>query len=71
MTTKTNVRASTPMSPPFAGQMEIALTSGDTLIRNISNAQEVKRVTVIAEYGSSNDQATAEYDYAVNNLKFY
>lgn len=56
---------------PYAGQMEIALTPIDTVIRNSSNASEVRRVTIVAQYGSNADQATSEFDYSVINLKFY
>lgn len=71
VTTRTSVRPLTPIPGSLAGTLEIALAPEDTAIRNASNPTEVKRVTVVAQYGGSTDQVTDEYDYAVKNLRYY
>ena len=62
------VRASTAVSP--ASEVEIVLTADDNAIRQADSRAEARRVTVVASYGSTADQATARFDYAVTNLDF-
>lgn len=68
LTTGQSVRPDTAVAP--ASEVEITLTADDNAMRNASNAAEVRRVTVVATYGSSADQVTAQHDYSVTNLQF-
>lgn len=68
LTSNQPVRGATAVAP--AASVEIALTADDNAIRQYSNVSEIRRVTVVASYGSASDQLTAEHDYAVTNLKF-
>ena len=68
LTTAQSVRGSTSVSP--ASQVKITLTAGDNAIKTYTNKSEVRRVTVVATYGSTADQLTLQYDYTVNNLQF-
>lgn len=67
MTTGTEVRASTAVTP--ASSFELTLTPSDCAIVNSGNVVETKRVTVVAQYGGSGDQAVEEYDYVVRNVR--
>ena len=71
VTTRTSVRPATPITSGLAGSMEITLAPEDTAIRNAANPTEIKRVTVVAQYGGPTDQVTDEVDYAVKNLRYY
>lgn len=61
-------RTLTSISP--ASEVEITLSADDNAMRSVANAAELRRVTVVATYGSGADQVTGEHDYAVNNLAF-
>jgi len=62
------IRPSSPLSP--AASVVIELTPADTVIVNAAHSAERRRVTVVAAYGSG-DQQTADYEYTVRNLLFY
>ena len=68
LTTGQSVRPDTAVAP--ASEVEITLTADDNAMRSAGNVAESRRVTVVATYGSSADQVTAEHDYAVKNLMF-
>jgi len=68
VTTGAAVRATTSVTP--GSEVEITLTPADTAIQAQENISELRRVTVIAGYGVS-DQVTADYDFLVRNLRFY
>ena len=68
VTTGEAVRATTFVTP--GSEVEITLTPADTAIQAQENISELRRVTVIAGYGVS-DQVTADYDFLVRNLRFY
>lgn len=68
LTSSQAVRGSTAVAP--AGTVEITLTADDNAMRSQSNRSELRRVTVVATYGSASDQLTSEHDYAVTNLQF-
>lgn len=61
------VRSSTPLAG--GDSVPLTLTEDDTKIVNVKNKYEIRRVTVIAQYGAS-DYLTGEYDYRVKNLAF-
>jgi hypothetical protein len=63
----TTVRISTALAG--GDTVPLTLTEDDTKIINVKNKYEIRRVTVIAEYGAS-DYLTGEYDYRVKNLAF-
>ncbi len=53
-----------------AAVVRIALTATDNRILNQAAAQEERLVTITAAYGeTSDDQATGEFRYVVNNLQ--
>lgn len=56
-----------PTALAAAGTVEITLTPADNRILNASLKSEMRRVTVVAGYGVS-DQVTSEYVYRVNSL---
>lgn len=67
-TTGQAVRGMTAVTP--ASAVEITLTADDNAIRVNANRSEIRRVTVVASYGSSTDQVTSEHDYSVTNMPF-
>ena len=65
ITTGVALRALTSLTP--ASSIQVILTATDTAIQQQTNVQELKRVTVLANYGGTdNDNET--YDFFVNNL---
>ena len=68
MTTGQPVLPQTAAAP--AADLEVVIAANENRILTPSNAAEKRRVTVVATYGSSADQVTAEYDYEVTNLAF-
>lgn len=48
---------------------DLSILASQNAIQVSTNPQEYRRLTVVANYGSS-DQLTAEFDYFVNNLRF-
>ena len=67
-TTGQSVRGMTSITP--ASQVEIVLTADDNAMRIPANASEIRCVTVVASYGGSTDQVTAEFEYSITNLSF-
>lgn len=63
--TGTEIRGVTAITP--AETAEIELSSSDNRLLNSQNRHELKRVTVVASYGSG-DVVTAEYQYRVKAL---
>lgn len=68
LTTGLNVRAPTALPP--LGEQELILTAPDTSIINRDNVAEMKRITVVATYGLSDDSLTAEFDYQVQRAQY-
>lgn len=57
---------------PAAATVEIEITPAEKAVLDSRRAQEVRVVTVAAAYGAgSTKQVTAEYRYAVKNLRFH
>ena len=68
LTTGLSVRGVTSMIPQ--AEQELILNANDTAIINRANAAEVKRITLIAVYGDSDDRLTGEFDYQVQRAPF-
>ena len=66
MTTGTEIRAATAISP--APSVEITLGATDNAIQNPGNARERRRVTVRATFGAD-DELNDEFEYYVQNLE--
>ncbi len=68
ITTGTAVKALTTVNAP-SSSLRITLTKAETAIITDTNNQELKRVSIIAEYGAG-DEENDEYDFYVKNLKY-
>jgi hypothetical protein len=66
VTSNTQVKASTSVSP--SATVEITILPSENAILDTAQNYEMRRVTVIAAYGGS-DQVTDEYTYRVKNLR--
>jgi hypothetical protein len=53
---------------PASSAFELALSATDNVMQSENNAQEQRRVTVEASYGSAADKATDEFDFTLVNL---
>lgn len=68
LTTSRVLRGATPVNP--AATVDIQLFATDTTISHRTNAKEVHRVTVVAQYGSPEDKVTGQYDFEVLNVPY-
>lgn len=68
MTTGTAILGDTTVSAPGAS-FEVELTPDFNRIIDPTNLREMRRLTVVASYGGS-DEATEQYDWWVVNLTF-
>lgn len=68
ITTGTAVKPLTTVNAP-GSTMRITLKKTETAIITDTNSQELKRVSIIAEYGTG-DEENDEYDFYVKNLTY-
>ena len=69
LTSGESVVAETALTPTD-GVAVLTIPPSAAAILTATNRTETRRLTVVAEYGSSDDQVTEEMDFEVRNLRF-